>query len=88
MIPRLFNACLLRPSDLQPSRPDFEVMGVFNPGAILTKSGVVLLVHVAERPKERRPGFIALPRLDAGALERAIVAAHARTATDRAGLFV
>ena len=64
MIPRLFNACLLRPSDLTPSRDDFEVIGVFNPGAILTKNGVVLLVRVAERPIERRPGYVALPRLD------------------------
>jgi predicted GH43/DUF377 family glycosyl hydrolase len=64
MITRLFNACLLRPSDLPPSRNDFEVVGVFNPGAVLTKAGVVLLVRVAERPKERRPGYLALPRLD------------------------
>src|SRR5205814_7551890 len=64
MIPRLFNSCLLCPSDLEPSSEEFEVIGVFNPGAILTKSGVVLLVRVAERPKERRSGYIALPRLD------------------------
>jgi len=64
MIPRLFNSCLLRPSDLEPSSEDFEVIGVFNPGAILTKDGVVLLVRVAERPKERRAGYLPLPRLD------------------------
>src|SRR6266446_3897362 len=65
MLPRLFNKCLLRPADLPPSRDDFEVIGVFNPGAILTKNGVVLLVRVAERPKERRPGYLPLPRVDA-----------------------
>src|SRR2546422_3596020 len=64
MIARLFNACLVRPSDLTASRKDFEVVGVFNPGAILTKSGVVLLVRVAERPKECRAGFLPLPRFD------------------------
>jgi len=64
MIPRLFNTCLLCPSDLEPSNEDFEVIGVFNPGAILTKNGVVLLVRVAERPKERRAGYFSLPRLD------------------------
>src|SRR2546422_895817 len=64
MIPRLFNACLLRPSDVPPSSDEFEVIGVFNPGAILTKTGVVLLVRVAERLKERHPGYLALPRLD------------------------
>src|SRR5213594_4143239 len=66
MLPRLFNACLLRPSDLPPSREDFEVIGVFNPGAILTKTGVILLVRVAERPKERHPGYLPLPRFDIG----------------------
>jgi len=64
MIPRLFNACLLRPADLAPSQEDFEVVGVFNPGVALTNSGVCMLVRVAERPKERRPGYLALPRLD------------------------
>ena len=64
MIPRLFNSCLIRPSDLPSSREDFEVLGVFNPGAILTKNGVMLLVRVAERPKERRRGYVALPRMD------------------------
>src|SRR6266581_2536568 len=69
MIPRLSNACLLRPADLSPSRDDFEVIGVFNPGAIRTKAGVVLLVRVVERPKERRPGCLALPRLDPASKE-------------------
>jgi predicted GH43/DUF377 family glycosyl hydrolase len=63
-IQRLFNACLLRPMDLKPSRDDFEVIGVFNPGAVATEEGVVLLVRVAERPAEKRAGFVALPRWD------------------------
>lgn len=63
-IARLFNQCLLRPSDLLPSRPGWEVIGAFNPGAIQTKDGVVLLVRIAERPVERRDGFLALPRWD------------------------
>jgi beta-1,2-mannobiose phosphorylase / 1,2-beta-oligomannan phosphorylase len=62
---RRFNACLLRPSDLPPSRPDMEVIGVFNPGAVQTEDGIVLLVRVAEQPAERRKGFTALPRWDA-----------------------
>src|SRR5687767_8092252 len=62
---RAFTACLLRPSDLPPSRPDMEVIGVFNPGAIQTDDGIVLLVRVAEQAAERRPGFTALPRWDA-----------------------
>jgi len=61
---RGFNACLLRPSDVPPSRPDMEVIGVFNPGAVRTDEGIVLLVRVAEQPAERRKGFTALPRWD------------------------
>src|ERR1041384_8121528 len=59
---RLFNRCLLRPSDLKPSQDDLQVVGVFNPGAIATDKGVVLLVRVAEQVVERRPGQTALPR--------------------------
>jgi len=65
MIRRLFNACLLRPGDVQPSHSDLEVVGTFNPGAVVVGDEVVLLVRVAERPRERRAGFTALPRWDA-----------------------
>jgi predicted GH43/DUF377 family glycosyl hydrolase len=58
---------LLSPADLKPLRDDFEIAGVFNPGAIRAGSEVVLLVRVAERPRERRPGFIGLPRWDRSA---------------------
>jgi predicted GH43/DUF377 family glycosyl hydrolase len=44
------------------SREDFEVVGVFNPGAIRVGDEVMLLVRVAERPRERRAGFLGLPR--------------------------
>jgi predicted GH43/DUF377 family glycosyl hydrolase len=64
MLRRLFNACLLRPNDVRPSRDDLEVAGVFNPGAIATDDGIILLVRVAEQAKEHRPGFKALPRWD------------------------
>jgi len=59
---RLFERVLLRPADLEPSRDDFEVVGVFNPGAVRVKDEVMLLVRVAERPREERPGYTALPR--------------------------
>ena len=61
---RLATQLLLRPEDLTPSRDDFEVVGVFNPGAVRAGNEVVLLVRAAERPRERRPGFTALPRWD------------------------
>jgi beta-1,2-mannobiose phosphorylase / 1,2-beta-oligomannan phosphorylase len=67
MIRRRFERLLLRPSDLRPSRDDLEVIGVFNPGAVLAGDEVVLLVRVAERPRERRAGLTALPRWDAEA---------------------
>src|SRR5438445_8699940 len=62
---RLFNKCLLRPGDLKPSRDDLEVVGTFNPGAIATEKGVVILVRVAEQARERRQGQTAFPRWDA-----------------------
>jgi predicted GH43/DUF377 family glycosyl hydrolase len=61
---RLATRRLLGPEDLPPSREDFEVVGAFNPGAVRVGDEVVLLVRVAERPRERRPGFTALPRWD------------------------
>src|SRR4051794_29690821 len=64
MLRRLFERLLLRPEDLEPSRDDFEVVGVFNPGAVVADDGVVLLARVAERPRERRPGVTGLPRWD------------------------
>jgi predicted GH43/DUF377 family glycosyl hydrolase len=59
---RLYERLLLRPSDLRPSRDDFEVVGVFNPGAIRVGDEVVLLVRVAEQPREHREGYTGLPR--------------------------
>ena len=59
---RLFEKLLLRPSDLDSSREDFEVVGVFNPGAVRVGGEVVLLVRVAESPRESRPGYTGLPR--------------------------
>ncbi len=67
-VPRLCTRLLLRPGDVPPSRDDFEVVGAFNPGAVRTGDEVVLLVRVAERPRERRAGFTGLPRWAAGGL--------------------
>ncbi len=64
MIQRLYQKCLIRPEDVKPWRDDFEVVGTFNPGAIDLGDQVVLLVRVAQRPRERRRGFTALPRWD------------------------
>jgi predicted GH43/DUF377 family glycosyl hydrolase len=62
LLKRHFERLLLSPSDLKPLRDDFEVVGVFNPAAIAVGREVILLVRVAERPRERRAGMTALPR--------------------------
>ncbi len=62
ILKRHFERLLLSPGDLKPLRDDFEVVGAFNPGAIVAGGEVILLVRVAERPRERRAGFTALPR--------------------------
>jgi predicted GH43/DUF377 family glycosyl hydrolase len=72
MLSRLFNRCLLCPDDLKPSRPDLEVIGVFNPGAVTYQDGVMLLVRVAERPREQRKGYTGLPRWSADSNELVI----------------
>jgi predicted GH43/DUF377 family glycosyl hydrolase len=60
------NRLLLEPNDVPASRDDFEVVGVFNPGAVRVGDEVVLLVRVAEQPRELRPRFTGLPRWGPG----------------------
>ena len=44
---------------VQPSRPDFEVVGVFNPGVTRHGSDVLLLLRVAEAPVRSTRGEVA-----------------------------
>ena len=62
LLKRQFERLLLSPTDLEPVRDDFRVVGVFNPGAIMVNGEVILMVRVAERPLEQRAGYTALPR--------------------------
>jgi predicted GH43/DUF377 family glycosyl hydrolase len=55
---------LLQPGDVRPSRADLEVAGIFNPGATEFDGDVVLLARVAERPRDRPPNELRLPRWD------------------------
>ena len=55
MIERLATHLLLRPEDVPPSHPDWEVIGVFNPGVVRHGDETVILARVAERPREQRP---------------------------------
>ena len=71
MLKRLFTQYLLGPDDVSPSHPDMQVIGVFNPGAVALQGNgggadgqVVLMVRVAEQPKNTQPGYTALPRYE------------------------
>src|SRR5262249_20145297 len=62
MIQRLATHLLLRPEDIRPSHPGWEVIGVFNPGVIRHGNETVILARVAERPCEKRQGWTPHPR--------------------------
>ena len=44
---------LIVPADVPASRDDYEVVGAFNPGATFFKDQTLLLMRVAERPKDK-----------------------------------
>lgn len=50
--------------DVVPSSRDFEVIGAFNPGAVLYKGEIVLAMRVAERFKDNNDGHIKIPVID------------------------
>jgi beta-1,2-mannobiose phosphorylase / 1,2-beta-oligomannan phosphorylase len=54
---------LIKPADLKPSRPDFEVIGTFNAGVTLFRDEVLLLVRVAERPISDDADVVLCPHL-------------------------
>jgi beta-1,2-mannobiose phosphorylase / 1,2-beta-oligomannan phosphorylase len=55
---------ILTPSMVTPSRPDFEVVGVFNPGVVRVGDESVLLLRVAEAPRGVAPDEVAAPVYD------------------------
>ncbi len=52
---------LIRPADVRPSHPDFEVIGTFNAGVTQLGAETLLLVRVAERPRQHEAGRIFYP---------------------------
>jgi len=54
---------IIRKTDVKPSRPDFEVMAVFNAGATSCQGRSMLLLRVAERPIPQK-GYVATAVLD------------------------
>jgi predicted GH43/DUF377 family glycosyl hydrolase len=53
---------ILSPSNLKPSRPDWQIECLLNPGAFEFNSKTCLLVRVAERPPPRE-GYVSFPVL-------------------------
>ncbi len=56
---------IIVPSQLTATRPDFEVVGVFNPAAIRIGEETMLLLRVAEAPKHVPADHVASPIYDA-----------------------
>jgi predicted GH43/DUF377 family glycosyl hydrolase len=83
MAPAWWKTCLLLPADLPASRPDFEVLGTFNPAAVAHNDSAVLLVRVAERPLGGTSDRVALPHYVDGELTVDWFAANALEQTDR-----
>jgi len=52
LIKRFAQNPLITPADVPPSRSDYEVVGAFNAGATIHQGKVLLLLRVAERPKD------------------------------------
>ncbi len=61
MIERVSQRLLLQPSDVQPSESGWNVIGVFNPAVATIGRTVYMIVRVAEKLIEDRPGMTALP---------------------------
>ncbi len=59
---------IIQPTDVKPSREDFEVIGVFNAGVARLADEVILLLRVAERPinKNRQVVLTAVYDVDKG----------------------
>lgn len=57
---------VLTPTVVPPSRPDFDVVGVFNPAVIRHAGETLLLLRVAEAPRDVAPGEVAAPVFDPG----------------------
>ncbi|WP_067933932.1 BtaManbiosPhlase [Alicyclobacillus kakegawensis] len=55
---------MLTPAQVQPHRPDFEVIGVFNAGTAWYQGEIILLLRVAERPVGWEGGDTRIPIFD------------------------
>ncbi len=53
LVERFAENPLITPEDVPPSRPDYEVIGTFNAGAVEYNDETLLLLRVAERPCDK-----------------------------------
>ena len=53
IVERFSENPIITPKDVRPSRDDYEVVGAFNPGATIFNDQIILLLRVAERPKDK-----------------------------------
>lgn len=60
---------IIAPGDVRPSRPEMEVIGVFNAGVARLGAETILLLRVAERPLNADPAVYMTPLYDAEADE-------------------
>jgi beta-1,2-mannobiose phosphorylase / 1,2-beta-oligomannan phosphorylase len=66
MITRSLLNPILRPSDVPPSRPDFEVIGVLNAAVARLGAEILLLLRVVERPLNEDGNVYLAPIFDPG----------------------
>lgn len=71
LVERCSENPIIRPCDVPPSRDDYEVVGAFNPGATISNDEIILLLRVAERPKDKAADEQVAPILnpDTGEIE-------------------
>ena len=65
LVERFAENPIIVPADVPPSRDDYEVVGAFNAGAIMYNGQVLLLMRVAERPKDKAADEEIAPILNA-----------------------
>lgn len=62
IVPSQQEKVLLRPADIKPLCPDFDVVGVFNPAATRYGDEIILLVRVSEQPRSQGSDHLLSPR--------------------------
>lgn len=65
LVERYESNPIISPADVPPSRDDYEVVGAFNPAATIFNDEILLLLRVAERPKDKAEDEQVAPILNA-----------------------